>query len=139
MLDHNTILKATIDIQSIESVSIINHQIWFWTCIIQFILLVVLLYKLFYKKPAVISINETNELKKALKNEVNMHALMDSITKSGKLYKQLSKKCHPDRFVNNPKQKMAEEIFKEITRNKRNYGQLVYLRTRAINELNINF
>ena len=40
-----------------------------------------------------------------------MNNLMDSMHKSRNLYKELSKKCHPDRFINNPKQKIAEEIF----------------------------
>ena len=68
-----------------------------------------------------------------------MNNLMDSIHNSRNLYKELSKKCHPDRFINDPKQKIAEEIFQEISENERNFEKLSLLKLRAINELNINF
>lgn len=43
--------------------------------------------------------------------------------------------CHPDKFVNTSKEKIAEEIFQEISKNKRNYEELVMLKDSAINEL----
>ena len=46
-----------------------------------------------------------------------MNNLMDSIHNSRNLYKELSKKCHPDRFINDPKQKIAEEIFQDYINN----------------------
>ena len=42
-------------------------------------------------------------------------------------------------LVNMPNQKIAEEIFQEITENERNFEKLSLLKLRAINELNINF
>ena len=68
-----------------------------------------------------------------------MNNLMDSIHNSRNLYKELSKKCHPDRFINDPKQKIAEEIFQEISENERNFEKLSLLKQRAINELNLTF
>jgi hypothetical protein len=54
---------------------------------------------------------ETKHLKNSKNNKIDMNNLMDSMHKSRNLYKELSKKCHPVRFINNPKQKIAEEIF----------------------------
>lgn len=68
-----------------------------------------------------------------------MGNLMNSINNSSELYKELSRKCHPDRFVNSPDQKLAEEIFQEIARHKRNHEKLIALKERAIAELNIKF
>lgn len=68
-----------------------------------------------------------------------MENLMDSINGARTLYKELSRKCHPDRFVNTPKEKIAQEIFQEITKNQRNFEKLKLLKEKAINSLNINF
>ncbi|MCH3884774.1 hypothetical protein [Tenacibaculum aquimarinum] len=68
-----------------------------------------------------------------------MDALMNNINSSKLLYKELSRVCHPDRFVNSDKQKIAEEIFKNISKNKRKFKELEILKERAINELKIKF
>jgi curved DNA-binding protein CbpA len=67
-----------------------------------------------------------------------MNSLMDSINGSKDLYKELSRVCHPDRFTNSDKQKNAEEIFQEISKNKRDFNKLSELKKRVIAELNIN-
>jgi hypothetical protein len=41
--------------------------------------------------------------------------------------------------VNDERQVIAEEIFKEISENERNYEKLSILKLRAENELKINF
>jgi len=123
--------------QALKPFGFINHQIWFWISLILFIILLIIISRNFIQRPKTL-FDKSKELKESTKNNVSMSALMDNITKSGELYKQLSKMCHPDRFVNNPKQAVSEEIFKEVTRNKRNYQELVCLKNRAINELNIN-
>ena len=64
---------------------------------------------------------------------------MNSITHSKELYKELSKKCHPDRFVNTHLQEVADKLFQEITANQRNHKRLTELKKQAQNELNINF
>ncbi len=138
MTNNNTHITEAIELLTIEFGEFITHPVWFWICIVQFVMMMILLYVQLKKRPAGNEKDDSVETKKAVKNEINMHALMDNITKSSKLYKQLSRKCHPDRFVNNPRQQIAEEIFKEITRRKRNYEKLTHLKNRAIRELNIN-
>lgn len=75
---------------------------------------------------------------KAKNTSIDMNNLMDSINNSNSLYKELSRKYHPDRFVNTPKQELAEKIFQEISRNKRNYEKLTLLKQQAESELDIN-
>jgi hypothetical protein len=62
---------------------------------------------------------------------IDMENLMNSINKAESLFKQLSKKYHPDRFINSDNHTLAEQLFQQITENKRNYQQLVRLQKQA--------
>lgn len=118
----------------------ITQSIWFWLSILELIIIIILIYQLYKVKRNLEFYNFSKEkIKEAKRSDVNMDDLMDSINKSKELYKELSRLCHPDRFVNTEKHQIAELIFQEITKNKRNYKELSKLKTRAINELNINF
>lgn len=102
--------------------------------------IIYLIYKLKSKSKKVeLTDLDTNKILNSKNNKIDMNNLMNSIHNSRTLYKELSKKCHPDRFINDPKQKNAEEIFQEITKNERNFEKLSSLKLRAENELNINF
>ena len=68
-----------------------------------------------------------------------MDNLMSSIHKAKPLYKELTKNCHPDKFVNDARQKIAEEIFQEISNSERDFEKLTMLKIRAVKELNITF
>ena len=116
------------------------HSMWFWISLIELLLIIYLIYKLKSKKKGIeLTDLETKHIKDSKSNKIDMGNLMDSIHNSRNLYKELSKKCHPDRFINDPKQKIAEEIFQEITKYERNFEKLRSLKLRAENELNINF
>jgi chromosomal replication initiation ATPase DnaA len=67
-----------------------------------------------------------------------MNKLMDSINNSKSLYKELSKKYHPDRFVNTSKHLLSERLFQEISKNKRNHENLILLKKQAESELGTN-
>jgi DNA-binding protein H-NS len=58
---------------------------------------------------------------------------------SKSLYIQLNRVCHPDRFVNDSRQSVAESIFQEITENENNYSKLKELKSRAEIELEVKF
>ena len=118
----------------------LSFSIWFWISIIEFATILVLIIKLL-KKNKNVFFNDIphDKLKKAKKKKIDMNNLINSINNSGILYKELSKKCHPDQFINSEKHMIAQEIFKEISKNKRNYDELNRLKERAIKELNINF
>jgi hypothetical protein len=117
-----------------------TDSIFFWIAIIEFFLILFLIWKLNGKKrPSHFSDVPKDKLKKAKKTEINMANLMDSINGSRELYVELSRVCHPDRFINTDKQEIASEIFKEISKNKRNYEKLLALKEKAITELNVTF
>lgn len=116
-----------------------NDSIWLWIAIAEVVIIVFLLIKL-YKKRSTNDLADINKtaIRKAQKVDVDMDNVINSINGSRKLYKELSRKCHPDLFIDSPKQIIAEDIFQEITRHQRNFEKLSALKVRAINELNIN-
>lgn len=77
------------------------------------------------------------ELELARNTDVDMNNVMNSIYQSKDLYKEISKVCHPDRFINTDKHSLAEEIYKEVTKCKRDYAKLVALKNKVEQELKI--
>lgn len=128
---NHTALKKTI------SSSPIHSNIWFWVSIVELSIIVFLIIK--YKRKGKINYDNTieNTLLNSKTANVDMDNVMDSINKSRDLYKQLSTKCHPDRFIDNDLNYKANEIFQEITKNQRNYKKLLELKETAQTQLNI--
>lgn len=123
----------------IEQISIF-HSLWFWIALIELFFIIFLFYKLMSKKEVLeLTDLEINSIKKSKSNKIDMNSLMDNIHNSRNLYKELSRTCHPERFVNDERQVIAEEIFKQISENERNFEKLSILKLRAENELKINF
>jgi len=114
-------------------------SIWFWIAVIEFILIVWLLLKLQKQNRKNLDLFDVkkSDLKKS--GDIDMPNLMDSIFLARELYKELSRKCHPDRFINTPEYEIAEDLFQRISSNKRNYGQLKFLKEEAKNKLKLNF
>jgi hypothetical protein len=137
----NTLLKLKVGNEIVPvGQSSILESVWFWISITELLIMLFLFYKLKSKSNnSQLSDFEKSNIKNSKKNEIDMDNLMNSIHNSRTLYKELTKKCHPDRFINNPVQKKSEEIFQEITKNERNYEKLNSLKLRAENELNIKF
>ena len=126
----------SLDIGALNSIQS-SHSIWFWIAVLEFVIIVIIL---FYHRRSNIKKLPLVELKKEkakeyMKTEVDMNDVLSSITKSRDLYKELSRKYHPDRFVNTPLEVEATIIFQEITKNKRNYSELLILKERAEKEL----
>jgi len=63
---------------------------------------------------------------------------MSDIWDSPKLYDELIKVCHPDRFVNTDKQEIANHISQEISKYKSNSEMLIKLKEEAIVRLGIH-
>lgn len=118
-----------------ESAQDINW--WFWFAIIQFIIIAYLILK-----PKVTR-NETlkQRLKKeSLNNQIDFDNIINSSFNSNNIYDELKIKCHPDRFPNDKeKNKIAENIFQEIVKNRDNIKKLLELKDKAKQELKINF
>lgn len=134
-----TLLSITKKIIPAEKISTFSTP-WFWISVAELVIITILIYKLKSKsKKYNFSDLETENIRKSKKSDIDMDNLMNSIHNSRPLYKELCKKCHPDKFINDSKQEIAEEIFQEITKNERNFQKLELLKVRAINELKINF
>lgn len=112
-------------------------SVWMWVAIGEFAIIVgLLLARNFKKKP-----NAKQKFKKeALAHEVDFNNIINSSFHSTELYDILKVKCHPDRFPANPElNAIAEKLFQEITKNKRNLKRLEELKIEAQNKLKINF
>ncbi len=139
------IILLQIATDSLDMLSIVNStsfqtSIWFWLASIEFLIILFLILKLKRTNTNLEFSDVTKEnIKKSQKTEIDMDNLMNSINASRDLYKELSSKCHPDRFINTDKQDLADKIFQEISANKRNYQKLIELRHKAIEKLNITY
>ncbi len=122
-----------------KSISGSYNSFWFYFSLFEFAFIILLLLKLRnHKSNLVFSELDKSTTEKSKKTNIDMNNLMDSINNSSALYKELSRKYHPDRFVNSPKQILSEKIFQEISSNKRNYEKLLLLKHQAENELDDN-
>ena len=131
------VAKKTLQVEG--KVSLMN-SVFFWISILEFIVIIFLVVRFKSKRNKLdFSDLERDTVTSAKSKKIDMNNLMNSINSSRDLYKELSRKCHPDRFINDPKHKMAEEIFQEISRHERNFEKLTLIKTRAINELNVTF
>lgn len=116
-----------------------QNSIWFWIALLELILILMLIVKINRKsKKLPFSDLSRSKLKQSQKASIDMDNVMNSINGSRELYKDLSKLCHPDKFINTEYHGQAVEIFKEISKHKRNYSKLSNLKERATKELNIN-
>ena len=114
-----------------------KQNVWFWIALAEALALL-LLINLKYKRKNETEFDE-QLITDSKKSDVDMGNVLKSIYQSKALYDKLKIKCHPDRFIGDPKHQIAEDIFQKISDNERNYEKLNQLKTRAINELNINF
>lgn len=81
------------------------------------------------------NLKRINIIRNAKHTDIDMHNIVNSINKADSLYKQLSLKYHPDRFANTDLHAEAEQLFKRITKNKRNYQKLLLLKHEAEKQL----
>lgn len=134
MLDSITNISDTF---SSKAENIVYSNVWFWIALLEFVLILILLYKL-YKR-----FSKDNAKMKyktdAMKESVDFDNIMNSSFNSKQLYDQLKVRCHPDRFSTDPaKEKIADSLFQEVTKNKTNHKKLLELKEVAIEKLNIN-
>ncbi len=131
------VLKISGKVVEIEKFSIETY-ILFIVAILEFLIILYLIYKK-NKKVLELSDTEKEEIGGSKEIKIDMDDLLNNIHKSKALYKELIIKCHPDKFINDSRQKIAEEISQEITKNEKSFKNLNSLKDRAIKELNINF
>lgn len=137
----NLLLQVKTDNRLVETITYTepsSFSIWFWVAILELLIILLLILKL-RKKNNSLEFGDISrdKMRKAKNSNVDMTNLMDSINGSKDLYKKLSRTCHPDRFVNSDKEQIAEEIFQEVSKNRRDFKKLSELKQKAIIELNI--
>jgi hypothetical protein len=130
------IIEQVTEVVTTQQETVLSY--WFWVALLEFVIIILFIYKT-RKKNKILDFSDVSKdkVKSAKTADVDMANLMNSISGAKPLYKSLSRLCHPDRFINTDKQTIAENIFQEISNNKRNYKMLVELKERAIKELEI--
>ena len=131
------IIDSTSSVKKINQFGSNSTNYWFWIAIAEFVLILILLF-LKFKKPNSSTLEE-KILNEAKESNIDFGNLFDSINKSEELYNLLKKKCHSDRFLDPEQNKIADALFQEITKNKRNYKILLELKMDAEKQLNITF
>jgi len=102
--------------------TIIKSSIWFWIALLEFVIIIIVIIKIkWLRLKTEMSEVSKKKIKEFQKTEIDMDNLMYSINSSKSLYKELSKKCHPDKFTKDSQRKIANNLFQEISSNKRNY------------------
>lgn len=113
------------------------NNFWIWIVITEFIVILLLLVK---RKTKVKDTAKRKFKNESLKGEIDFQNIIDSSFNSVKLYDELKVKCHPDRFpTDTEKNKIADNLFQEINKNKTNTKKLLKLKEEAKQKLNINF
>lgn len=79
------------------------------------------------KKKPIPQIETDEDIKGWKDSSANTNSLIQDIFKAETLYKKLITKVHPDRFTDPSVKLQAEELSKEITKNKHSYSKLLEL------------
>ena len=109
---------------------------WMWLAIAEFGIIAFLILKEKLKPKDTV---RQRFKKESLKQNIDFDNIINSSFNSIKLYDELKVKCHPDRFpTDKEKNRIAENIFQEISKNKNNVKRLLELKEEAIQKLNIN-
>jgi hypothetical protein len=109
---------------------------WMWLSIIEFGIIAFLILKEQLKPKDTAKQRFKNE---SLQQDIDFGNIINSSFNSIQLYNELKTKCHPDRFPQDKeKNTIANNIFKEISKNKNNVRRLLEIKDEAIQKLNIN-
>jgi hypothetical protein len=140
LLTSSQVSLVTNSLDEVADLSLINHPMWFWLFLVQCMIILLLTHLLVQKKiNAELAEFEKERVRGYGKTKVDMDNVVNSINEAEKLYKELSRKCHPDRFIGDARQEQAELLFQEISSNKRDYNSLIFLKKEAIKKLDIQF
>ncbi|MCH5179082.1 MAG: hypothetical protein J1F13_05295 [Prevotellaceae bacterium] len=114
-----------------------SFNVWTIVAIVEFIALIIAVYK---TRRSTLTTENRQRKRKAMAEVVDYDNIMNSAFYAPALYKQLKGKCHPDKFAKDPvKSELALEISQLVGKNKNNIKELLALKQRAIDELNVNF
>jgi hypothetical protein len=130
-------LKVASQLITIYSDQSQNINWWMWLAIAEFGIIAFLILREKFRPKETTKQRFKNE---SLKQEIDFNNIINSSFNSIQLYDELKAKCHPDLFfTDKDKNAIAENLFKEITKNKTNVKRLLELKKEAIQKLNIEF
>jgi len=118
--------------QMLHNAGTIGYDVWFWIAVVEFVIIIILLFS---KKDS-----KKSEIRKKVLNEgkIDFGNIIKSSFHAEQLYNELMRKCHPDLFApDDKKMRIANEITMRISKNKNDLKELEKLREEAINKLNI--
>ena len=137
-MSDTTILQDSLNTIITEQISGAANtvNIWMWIAFAELILIIFLLATTMKKNK---NTSDNKKLKKdALSGEIDFGNILKSSFHAQQLYDELKIMCHPDRFPNDEeKNKVANQIFQEISKNRHNYNKLLELKEQAKQQLNI--
>jgi|LSQX01.1.fsa_nt_gb LPXTG-motif cell wall-anchored protein len=136
-LASDTIQKSYGIISDVSSTNNESVSIWLWIALIELLIIIFLLFLRKRKK----ELSKKELFRKDSKEQkIDFDNIINSSFHAQSLYDELIIRCHPDRFPTDfEKNKIALELFQEITENKTDYKKLIELRELAEVKLNIKF
>ena len=107
---------------------------WFWIALLELVIIILLLIE----RKCRTSQKKVLFKKQAKDADIDFANIIESSFEAKKLYNELIRKCHPDRFpMDQEKIKIATDLSLEIGKNKMNLKRLKELKQEAINQLKI--
>lgn len=116
-------------------------NIWLYIALVEAAIIIVLLWLVLKSNNIDSAALERERIKSHVmkSGDIDFGNIIDSSFNATGLYDKLKVRCHPDRFPNDiEKQKLADNIFQEITKNRTNIRRLKELQSEAIDKLNIS-
>lgn len=132
----NIVLRVSETVPAVqETVEATGINWWMLIAAVEFILIIALLLLRKDKN----SDKKTIYKEEALKGTVDFKNIVDSSFNATKLYGEMIRKCHPDRFIGDERKvEVANRLSAEISDNKNNIKRLEELRIEAREKLEID-
>lgn len=132
----NIVLRVSETVPAVqETVEAAGINWWMLIAVVEFILIIALLFLRKDKN----SDKKTIYKEEALKGTVDFKNIVDSSFNATKLYGEMIRKCHPDRFIGDERKvEVANRLSAEISDNKNNIKRLEELRIEAREKLEID-
>ena len=132
----NIVLRVSETVPAVqETVEAAGINWWMLIAAVEFILIIALMFLRKDKN------SDRNMIYKeeALKGTVDFKNIVDSSFNAAKLYGEMIRKCHPDRFIGDERKvEVANRLSAEISDNKNNIKRLAELRIEAREKLEID-
>ena len=108
-----------------------TKDMWMWVAVAEAAVILILLLALLHKRSKF-----HNRKAEILAEQPDFGNIFNSAFNAEPLYKELSRKCHPDRFAPDVKKMaVADELFQRVTKNRNNIKELQALKEEITQKL----